>query len=89
MFVNVVGFSAVERHALNTLFRLSEGRGAGLPAYGLWAAGAPAPVKMALLDGTSEAAGNGTGIATLRMGDTEGMFGTAHQSVFLNRRETS
>ena len=42
-----------------------------------------------LLDGTSEAAGNGTGIATLRMGDTEGMFGTAHQSVFLNRRETS
>lgn len=53
VFVNVVGFSAVERHALNTLFRLSEGRGAGLPAYGLWAAGAPAPVKMALLDGTS------------------------------------
>ncbi len=42
-----------------------------------------------LLDGTSEVAGNGTGIATLRMGDTEGMFGTAHQSVFLNRRETS
>ncbi len=42
-----------------------------------------------LLDGTSEVAGNGTGIAMLRMGDTEGMFGTAHQSVFLNRRETS
>ena len=42
-----------------------------------------------LLDGTSEVAGNGTGIATLRMGDTEGMFGTAHQSVFLTRRETS
>ena len=42
-----------------------------------------------LLDGTSEVAGNGTGIATLRMGDTDGMFGTAHQSVFLNRRETS
>lgn len=42
-----------------------------------------------LLDGTSEVAGNGTGIATLRMGDTEGMYGTAHQSVFLTRRETS
>lgn len=42
-----------------------------------------------LLDGTSEVAGNGTGIATLRMGDTDGMFGTAHQSVFLTRRETS
>lgn len=40
-----------------------------------------------LLDGTSEVAGNGTGVATLRIGDTEGMFGTAHQSVFLNRRE--
>ncbi len=42
-----------------------------------------------LLDGASEVAGNGTGIATLRMGDTDGMFGTTHQSVFLNRRETS
>ena len=39
-----------------------------------------------LLDGTSEAAGTGTGIATLRMGDTSGMFGTAHQSVFLSPR---
>ena len=42
-----------------------------------------------LLDGISEVAGNGMGITTLRMRDTEGMFGTAHQSVFLNRRETS
>jgi CheY-like chemotaxis protein len=56
VFVNVVGFTDVERHALNTLFRLSEGRGIGLPAYGLWTPAAPAPVKMALLDSTSPAA---------------------------------
>ena len=42
-----------------------------------------------LLDATSEQAGNGTGIVTMRMGDREGMFGTAHQSVFLNRRPAS
>jgi hypothetical protein len=39
-----------------------------------------------LLDATSEVAGNGTGVVTMRMGDRDGMFGTAHQSVFLNRR---
>lgn len=39
-----------------------------------------------LLDGTSEVAGNGTGVVTMRMGDREGMFGIANQSVFLNRR---
>ena len=41
-----------------------------------------------LLDGTSEVAGNGTAISHMRMGDREGMFGTAHQSLFLNRRQT-
>lgn len=56
VFVKVVGFTSVERHALNTLFRLSEGRGTGLPAYGLWAPGAPAAIKMALLDSASAAA---------------------------------
>lgn len=39
-----------------------------------------------LLDGKSEVAGNGTGIVHQRMGDTQGMFATTHQSVFLNRR---
>jgi CheY-like chemotaxis protein len=56
VFVNVVGFTDVERHALNTLFRLSEGRAQGLPAYGLWAPGAPAPMRLALLDSASTAA---------------------------------
>ena len=40
-----------------------------------------------LLDATSEVAGNGTAMVTMRMGDTEGMFGTTHQSVFLNRQQ--
>ena len=40
-----------------------------------------------LLDGTSEVAGNGTGLTHLRMGDRHGMFGTAHHSLFLNRRQ--
>lgn len=39
-----------------------------------------------LLDANSEVAGNGIGIVTMRMGDRQGMFGIAHQSVFLNRR---
>jgi Thioesterase-like superfamily len=42
-----------------------------------------------LLDGVSEVAGNGTGIVHMRMGDRAGMFGTAHQSVFLNRRQAN
>ena len=40
-----------------------------------------------LLDATSAVAGNGAGMNTMRMGDREGMFGTAHQSLFLNRRQ--
>lgn len=39
-----------------------------------------------LLDGASEVAGNGTGVAHIRMGDRLGMFGSAHQSVYLDRR---
>ena len=35
VFVKVLGFSDVERHALNTLFRLSEDRETG---YALWSA---------------------------------------------------
>lgn len=42
-----------------------------------------------VLEGGSQVAGNGTGIVTLRMGDEVGMFGTAHQSVFLNQRAMS
>jgi CheY-like chemotaxis protein len=50
VLIKVVGFSDVERHALNTVFRLSEGRD---PTYGLWAAEAPAKPELALLDGTT------------------------------------
>jgi hypothetical protein len=39
-----------------------------------------------LLDGASEMAGNGTGIASMRLGDRTGMFGTVHQSFILERR---
>lgn len=48
VFIKVVGFSDVERHALNTVFRLSEERD---PAYSLWAPEAPAKPELALLDG--------------------------------------
>jgi CheY-like chemotaxis protein len=50
VFVKVVGFSTVERHALNTLFRLSEDRE---PAYALWLPGAAEPPHLLLLDGSS------------------------------------
>ncbi|TNF60102.1 MAG: hypothetical protein EP306_09485 [Burkholderiales bacterium] len=55
IFVGVVGFSDVERHALNTVFRLSEERDL---VYVLWtptvaqdAAVAPAPAQVVLVDG--------------------------------------
>ena len=48
VFVKVVGFSDVERHALNTLFRLSAGQAVH---YMLWAEDAPAPAVLALVDG--------------------------------------
>lgn len=55
IFVSVVGFTDVERHALNTVFRLSEERS---PSYGLWSppvasgpATALAHAEVALVDG--------------------------------------
>jgi CheY-like chemotaxis protein len=50
VFVKVVGFTDVERHALNTVFRLSEQR---FTVYSLWLADAPEPPKLALIDGQS------------------------------------
>lgn len=47
IWVKVVGFSAVERHSLNTLFRLSMRQ---TPAYSLWTPDAPAPPHVALID---------------------------------------
>lgn len=50
VFVKVVGFTDVERHALNSLFRLSEERET---KYSLWDASAPEFPKLALVDGQS------------------------------------
>ena len=47
VFVKVVGFRDVERHALNTVFRLSLGR---LSSYFLWTPEAPSPPHLALVD---------------------------------------
>ncbi|MES2585178.1 MAG: hypothetical protein V4627_20815 [Pseudomonadota bacterium] len=47
IWVKVVGFSAVERHSLNTLFRLSVRQ---TPAYCLWTPDSPAPPHVALID---------------------------------------
>ena len=47
IWVKVVGFSAVERHSLNTLFRLSVRQ---TPAYCLWSHDAPAPPHLTLID---------------------------------------
>lgn len=48
VFIKVVGFNDVERHALNTVFRLSEHR---QTAYVLWSPQAPQPPRLALVDG--------------------------------------
>jgi CheY-like chemotaxis protein len=48
VFVKVVGFTDVERHALNTVFRLSDERAA---TYVLWTPDAPEPPRLALVDG--------------------------------------
>lgn len=53
VFVKVVGFTDVERHALNTVFRLSEQHET---VYCLWQEGAPQPPKLALVDGQSSEA---------------------------------
>ena len=47
IWVKVVGFSAIERHSLNTLFRLSVRQ---TPAYCLWTPDAPAPPHVTLID---------------------------------------
>ena len=53
IFIKVVGFTDEERHALNTLFRLSE---QCLTMYQLWTPEAPQPPRVALLDsGSGEA----------------------------------
>lgn len=63
VFVKVVGFSAAERHALNTVFRLSEEREI---MYSLWVWGAPEPPRLLLVDGESAeaAAEPGSGSAS-------------------------
>jgi len=48
VFVKVVGFTDVERHALNTLFRLSEEHEA---IYSPWTPGAPEAPQLVLIDG--------------------------------------
>jgi CheY-like chemotaxis protein len=50
VFVNVVGFTDMERHALNAVFRLSEGQDT---AYSLWEPQAPQAARLALIDGQS------------------------------------
>ena len=53
VFVKVVGFTDVERHALNTMFRLSDER---VTTYAVWAPGAPESPKLALIDGQAHEA---------------------------------
>jgi CheY-like chemotaxis protein len=50
IFVKVFGFSDVERHALNTVFRLSESRQL---VYSLWTPDSPEKAQVAMLDGES------------------------------------
>jgi CheY-like chemotaxis protein len=47
VFVKVVGFGEVERHAINTMFRLSQEHE---PTYNLWTPDAPLPPQLALVD---------------------------------------
>ena len=54
VYVKVVGFRDAERHALNTLFRLSIGRPA---SYGLWTPEAPVAPQLVLIDLDAEDAG--------------------------------
>ena len=50
VFVNVVGFTDEERHALNLMFRMSEEHST---AFALWNAQAPEPARVAFIDGDS------------------------------------
>ena len=47
IWVKVVGFSGVERHSINTLFRLSLRQA---PTYNLWTQDAPCPPHVSLID---------------------------------------
>lgn len=53
VWVKVVGFSASERHSIQTLFRLSTSQ---IPSYRLWTAEAPVPASLALIDTDSHEA---------------------------------
>ena len=50
IFIKVIGFSTEERHALNTLFRLSED---AVTTYSPWTPGTPEEPSLVLLDGNS------------------------------------
>ncbi len=54
VFVRVVGFSGVERHALNTVFRLSQDRQSAREwSYEPWQEDSAAMPRLALIDGAS------------------------------------
>jgi CheY-like chemotaxis protein len=53
VFIRVVGFTNVERHALNTVFRLSQDDPHRSHAYEPWLPGSSEPASMALIDGAS------------------------------------
>lgn len=54
VWVKVVGFSDIERHSINTVFRLSEGH---CPSYALWTTETQAAPNVLLLDVDSYEAG--------------------------------
>jgi CheY-like chemotaxis protein len=54
VFVRVVGFSGVERHSLNTIFRLSQDKLSVREwSYEPWTATSPTAPRLALIDGAS------------------------------------
>jgi CheY-like chemotaxis protein len=54
VFIRVIGFTSVERHALNTMFRLSQARDSGRSiSYEPWVDGLPESAGLALVDGAS------------------------------------
>jgi CheY-like chemotaxis protein len=57
VFVRIEGFTAMERHALNTLFRLSQDRSSAREwSYEPWQADSPTAPRLALIDGVSPSA---------------------------------
>jgi CheY-like chemotaxis protein len=57
IFIRVVGFTGAERHALNTVFRLSQEPESGRRfSYEPWLAGNPEAPSLALIDGASGSA---------------------------------